>query len=179
MIPTAWPAGPILETRGGRTGECVDIHEQAKRAEMDGEPIALGVFQTFGDIVKASRLIGFHDTFVASLNAGGHAVIGDIGHGLAGFQRHQLGNLCLAVTDQVGGFADFRGPVPGAGLAPDLESRLRGVQGCVDIRLGGGRDGSQHVLRGRVGNGLGRLVRGGCPLSSNEEIDILIHACLP
>jgi len=71
--------GQIGETlRDISAAERIHVHEKAQAAKVNGEPFAVRVLQAFGNVIKTGGLVSRRNTLITGLDAGRHAVIGDI-----------------------------------------------------------------------------------------------------
>ncbi len=71
--------------------------------------------------------------------------------------------------------AKFRGALPGAGPAPDLEAALGGGEGAIEILGRGIADRADGVFRRRIMDGLHSARAGRRPGAIDIELQVLIH----
>ena len=94
----------------------------------------------------------------------------------AGLLDHRLGDLVLALDDQVGGAREHRATRAGAGRRPLGEGAVRGIDRGARVLAAGRR----RAGRGLAGEGVARLEGGarlrGAPLAVDQEL-LLRESC--
>ena len=157
----------------GGVAQRVDVHEEAERALMGGEPATLGVLETVRDVLEAGRLVGLDDALLGRLDARRDAVIGDVGDRVA-LLRQKLGQGLARVLVVVRHLnaevrldrVDHRGPVGPLGRA------------VVADRVGGPRGGRREERTGENAGG-GEVAKecGGEGTSWSFPVETWLVAC--
>ncbi|KGC54213.1 hypothetical protein DO65_5953 [Burkholderia pseudomallei] len=131
--------------------ERVLVDEEAERAGVDREPVALRVLEIRRDVAPVRGLVGGDDALVLRLERRGHAEIDDVRDGalLLGDQlRDRLARVLVVERHANAGplldRGDLRGPVGPFGRAVVADRGVLRVRGGCAERQRERRDGDQH-----------------------------------